>query len=260
MKNNSIDPAPYAVFLDIDGTLYHHGEVPEGNISAIRDARAKGHYVFLNTARSFAAIPQKLLEIVPLDGMVAGIGTDLRLGDRQIMLHVLSTAQLKDITGFFMRCAGDRELVYEGVDYNLTLFSEPRRENTRSITSPDDFDTVYKNARICKMFVSRGMTDAETEYFEGEYTVFRHESYAEFVPKQFSKSAGMRLMLEAIGVPTERCICMGDSSNDEDMLRAAGISVAMGNAIPEIKEMCDIITDDAQNAGVGKAIRRLLGV
>ena len=260
MENRRTSPAPYAVFLDIDGTLYCHGEVPEGNISAIRDARAKGHFVFLNTARSYAAIPRTILEQVPLDGMVAGIGTDLRLKGEQIFLHTLTVPQLKDIAEVLMRGPDDREVVFEGVDYNLTFCADPRRDNTRTIASPDDFDGVYKDARICKMFVSRGMTDAETEYFRREYTVFRHASYAEFVPERFSKSEGMRRMLKTIGVPAERCICMGDSANDEDMLRAAGISVAMGNAIPEIKAMCDIVTDDAENAGVGKAIRRLLGL
>ena len=58
-----ITNTPYAVFLDIDGTLYVHGAVPEENVAAIRDARRLGHFVFINTARSRAAIPDRQAEI-----------------------------------------------------------------------------------------------------------------------------------------------------------------------------------------------------
>ena len=57
----------YAVFLDIDNTLYCNGAVPERNIEAIKCAREKGHYVFINTARSYGFMPKDLLETVPMD-------------------------------------------------------------------------------------------------------------------------------------------------------------------------------------------------
>ena len=37
-------------------------------------------------------------------------------------------------------------------------------------------------------------------------------------------------------------MCIGDSENDLSMLKVAGVSVAMGNATPEVKEQADYIT------------------
>jgi hydroxymethylpyrimidine pyrophosphatase-like HAD family hydrolase len=66
-----------------------------------------------------------------------------------------------------------------------------------------------------------------------------------------------KALLETIaelGIPVERSIAIGDSMNDFDMLKAAGIAVAMGNAVDEIKQISDIITTDANDAGVSAVL------
>ena len=45
--------------------------------------------------------------------------------------------------------------------------------------------------------------------------------------------------------------------NDFDMIEVSGIGVAMGNAAREVKEIADFITDDADNAGVATALKRI---
>ena len=47
-------------------------------------------------------------------------------------------------------------------------------------------------------------------------------------------------------------ICFGDSVNDIDMFNASGIKVAMGNAIEELKNKGDYITDTNNNEGISK--------
>ena len=45
----------YAVFLDIDGTLYSSG-IPEENRIAIKKARENGHMIFINSGRAMGNI------------------------------------------------------------------------------------------------------------------------------------------------------------------------------------------------------------
>ncbi|MFR1189509.1 MAG: HAD family hydrolase, partial [Oscillospiraceae bacterium] len=47
----------------------------------------------------------------------------------------------------------------------------------------------------------------------------------------------------------------GDSSNDLRMLRAAGTSVALGNAAPEVCAVCDYVTDTNDRDGVAAFLR-----
>ena len=60
------------IFLDVDGTLVdYHNRIPESAIKAIRQAREKGHLVYVCTGRSKAEMQPELWEI-GLDGMIGG--------------------------------------------------------------------------------------------------------------------------------------------------------------------------------------------
>ncbi len=258
-----MDNTHFAVFLDIDSTLLWHGAVPEINIETIKEVRESGHYVFLNTARSYGFIPQSLLDDVPLDGVVAGIGTDLRLHGKQIEGHCMTRESLKEIASYFM--GTHREVGFEGEEHVLWINPRPDRYTSHELDdpimlvhSPDEFDTIYKDTKISKMYVKGHLKEKELELFGKRNIMYQHEHYAEFVPKGFGKSVGMLKMLKYIDIPTEHCIAMGDSSNDEDMLRASGISVAMGNAIEEIKDICSFVSIDAKDGGVAYALRKII--
>lgn len=246
----------FAVFLDIDNTLMADGVVPQRNIDAIRKAREQGHYVFINTARSYAFIPDILKDNSLLDGFVAGIGTDLRFRGKQIFSSVMETSEVKFIAEHFIK--DTREIAFEGEDHIVWINPEDRRDVYHLLNSPDDFDTVYKDFKISKMYVRGQLTEKEKEIFSKDYILYLHETYSEFVRKGFGKATGMKRMAQHLAIPFEKCIAMGDSSNDEDMLKAAGISVAMGNAIPEIKAMCTYISCDAKDGGVADALEKFV--
>ena len=82
---------------------------------------------------------------------------------------------------------------------------------------------------------------------------FYHDIYGEEIGilEAFSpvatKAAAVRNLARRCGA--ERVIAFGDNINDIPMLKAADIAVAMGNAIPEVKEMADVVigpnTDDS---------------
>lgn len=247
---------PYAVFLDIDNTLLTNGTVSRKNIEAIRQVQKQGSYVFLNTARSYAFIPQTLLQEVKPDGVVAGIGTDIRFRDKRIVSEIMKREELKEIAAHFI---GDpREVGFEGEDVMLWIHPAKHRNAEYFVSSPDDFDAQYRDTRISKMYIGGQLTAQERENFGKTNIVYQHKQYAEFVPKGFGKAAGMLTMIRYLGIPIERCIAMGDSANDEDMLKAAGISVAMGNAIPEIKEICTYISCNAADGGVAQALHKFI--
>lgn len=247
----------YAVFLDIDNTLMSGGKIPEKNITAIKKARETGNYVFINTARSYAFIPEILKCDDLLDGYVAGIGTDLRLGGKQVFSSPLTTEELKFIGSLFVN--GTREVAFEGEDEMIWINPENRREKiSYLLSSTDEFDTVYKDFRISKLYVRGQLTEKEREILGKDYILYQHESYAEFVKKGFGKAVGMKMMTEHLGIPMSNCIAMGDSANDTDMLLEAGISVAMGNAIPEIKAICSYTSCDAADGGVADALEKFV--
>jgi Cof subfamily protein (haloacid dehalogenase superfamily) len=63
---------------------------------------------------------------------------------------------------------------------------------------------------------------------------------------------------EKMGFKREEVLVLGDSFNDYSMFTEFTESVAMGNAIPEIKKIAKYITDTNDNLGVAKAIYKIL--
>ena len=54
----------------------------------------------------------------------------------------------------------------------------------------------------------------------------------------------------------EETLGIGDADNDRAVLEAVGFAVAMGNAEPKIRAVCDAVTADNDHNGVGIAVRR----
>lgn len=71
------------------------------------------------------------------------------------------------------------------------------------------------------------------------------------------KSRGIRKMMKLLDAPIEDVIVFGDGTNDIDMFRPEWTSVAMGNAVPELKERADLVTSSVDDDGIWNACVKL---
>ena len=97
----------------------------------------------------------------------------------------------------------------------------------------------------------------EEAYRDEELTVCGAGSYSlEVNSTGVSKGKAVEILASYLGVDREEILCIGDNENDIFMIQYAGVGVAMGNAVPSLKEVSDYITDTNYNDGVAKAIRK----
>ena len=57
-------------------------------------------------------------------------------------------------------------------------------------------------------------------------------------------------LAKELGISMEETMAVGDSGNDAEMLKAAGLGVAMGNAVPEAKAVANEVCQDVINDGI----------
>lgn len=247
---------PYIFFLDIDGTLAAGGKVPEENVRAIIKAQEKGHYVVINTGRSYAHISDGIINAAPYDGIVCGLGTDIRIHEEQIFSQPLSQGILGKIVKAF-REAKDIFVIFEGEDalYYMGDFYVP--ENGIKVSYAEDWEEKYPNAKISK-FTHSTIQEEPLKFLYDVLTPYHHPTYSEYGQKGCTKAKGMEIVANKLGVPIEQCVAIGDSANDIEMLTSAGIAVAMGNATEDVKELADFVTGNAWDAGVAEAIYKLI--
>lgn len=80
----------------------------------------------------------------------------------------------------------------------------------------------------------------------------------EFSPQGVTKASGLMELADMLGIPHAATIAVGDAENDLDMLRAAGLGVAMGNANEGARRVADVVVADNDHDGVAEAIRHYL--
>ena len=61
------------------------------------------------------------------------------------------------------------------------------------------------------------------------------DQYVEIFSKQASKGTALCALAQELGIERSEIACIGDGENDLTMFRAAGMKMAMGNAVEEIK-------------------------
>ena len=72
------------------------------------------------------------------------------------------------------------------------------------------------------------------------------------------KGKALMALCAALGIDPKRSVAFGDGSNDIEMLRMAGLGVAMANASEEVKAAADCVTLSNEEAGVAAKIYELI--
>lgn len=73
-----------------------------------------------------------------------------------------------------------------------------------------------------------------------------------------SKATGIKDVAESMGLTMNDVTCFGDDHNDIEMFKSCGTSVAMGNAVNELKEIATYITDTNDNEGIKNYLSKIL--
>ncbi|MBR2839524.1 MAG: HAD family phosphatase [Kiritimatiellae bacterium] len=73
-----------------------------------------------------------------------------------------------------------------------------------------------------------------------------------------NKGNALRRFAESLGLTLENCMAFGDGLNDLSMIEAAGVGVAMANAVPEVKAAAGRVTLSNDDDGVAAVLEELL--
>ena len=80
----------------------------------------------------------------------------------------------------------------------------------------------------------------------------------EISAKNTTKGLGLQKLCEHLGISIDEAIAVGDADNDLDVLKRAGLSVAMGNANDNVKKIADVVVEDCDHDGCVQAIEKYL--
>ena len=83
---------------------------------------------------------------------------------------------------------------------------------------------------------------------------FTDQHYFEMVPASVSKGSTLQILTERGILRPGTIMAIGDQENDLSLFAAADLRVAMGNAVPALKQAAGYITADCGEDGVAAAL------
>lgn len=278
-----VTPAPSApryVFLDVDGTYAHHGEVPPGHERVVRAARANGHRVLLCTGRPKSMLPDQI-RAAGFDGIVASAGGYVEV-DGEVLRDQRFPAELAvhAIEVLDRHCAAylleAPEALYgrPGVDRRLGElldghFGRGRGadgaasplEILKALETPDDL-AACSFAKITYFGAAIPWPELGAE-LGGQLGILPSsiaamgESAGEIYLRGVHKALGIEAVTAHLGVPREDVIAFGDGLNDLEMLEHAGTGVAIEGADPRVLAVADLVVAGPQVEGLVEGFARV---
>lgn len=252
--------------IDLDGTLLDSSsKISKENREAIKYCMEKGVKVCLSTGKSMRFAGTIIRDLKLRDLQIVSGGTmvvDSELKPIHIaripgkaVIHTVQLARENNI-GFVLDTT-DGLLYYDRYYKDLEhIFSSGEvRQKVEDILA----EHIIDNALLFTFALNKDhiFNSILSDNIGQDVKIRRGGPYfLNILKSDAGKVAGLKKAIKIYGINQEETMAIGDNNNDKGTLEFAGLSVAMGNATDEIKEMVDHITADNDNSGVAKAIYR----
>lgn len=246
-------------FFDIDGTLAvgNPGKyIPKSAKEAIKKLENQGHFCAIATGRSQAMAFDYCKEI-GFKNMVSDGGNGITINNKLIKIDPLEKDNIVkllnecDKKGFSWAISYDNSKIRYTKsskfieDTNNDKYMETKIDKNLNI---DKIDIIYKAYIACTLENEHKLENLENVPF-GRY----QDTYIFVEPDD--KSIGIKYILDYYNAPYKDAVVFGDSKNDLKMFKDEWISIAMGNAIDELKQKATFVTKDAIDDGIAYACK-----
>jgi len=214
-----------AVAIDYDGTLAQEGRVDPSTVSALERLVASGRHLILVTGR----LLRELLPLFPQVELCARV-----VAENGAVLYRPATRE--------------RRLLADPVSMSLTDALE--RKGIAPLQAGEAIVATVRPHEIAMLEVVR---DLGLEH----HVVFNRESVM-LLPPGVTKASGLLAALDELQLSPHNVVGIGDSENDHALIQAGEFGVAVGNAVPTLRDAADLVTQRQNGAGTVEILSALI--
>lgn len=244
------------VLLDLDGTLLNQEEkISEEDKKYIIENKEK-ILVCLVSARSFIRIIPYLeeLDLVKSEFYTIAFNGSVITNNRGEFLldFKIEKEKVINLISFVKQ--------YPTLEWFIYNKKEKRKiseikQTKEFINKNDIYKVIAKGTEIDIQSLKEKIPERIKNQFQVTAST---KTTIEFVDKKVNKKKAILYLLKKLDIKKEEVIAIGDGENDIEMIEFVGCGIAMGNAIQEVKNVANFITDTNEKNGVSKALRRIL--
>lgn len=274
------------IALDLDGTLLDSDKrLSRGNAEALAYAASKGAAIVPTTGRFFGMMPEAVRDLPFVRYAITINGAqvfDRETGEAIVRDEIpLSTAvkvmELLDAHdviydcyrgnwGWMTSALQERAEAYATNEHYLKMVREFRnpvadlKAHLRGSAGEGDVQKVMLFSRNDDPEAKelRAIEKAMAEKFPEIKVTSSAWNNLEFNIASAHKGNALEKFAAHLGSTLAECMAFGDGRNDLTMIEAAGVGVAMENAVEEVRRVADWITKSNDEDGVAEAIYRFV--
>jgi Cof subfamily protein (haloacid dehalogenase superfamily) len=116
---------------------------------------------------------------------------------------------------------------------------------SKIVAVSDDFDLLTRFEPVARAALAERATVARSQPY-----------YLDFTHPLANKGVALCELAQLLGIPLAEIAVIGDGGNDVAMFERGGLSIAMGNAAPQVQRAADFVTDPNSQDGFAKAVER----
>ncbi|WLD94882.1 Cof-type HAD-IIB family hydrolase [Alkalihalobacillus sp. AL-G] len=266
---------PYLIALDLDGTLLKDDKtISEHTKNLLKKAIEHGHHVVISTGRPFRGSEEYYHElelttpIINFNGAfihhpgMPEWGTYHSPMDISVAKSIVNTCLEFNVKNVVAEVLDDVYLHYEDEFITSSFLIDKSNISIGNIADKLVHDPTSILIRPHDHHVKELRELLKKEHAE----VIDHRIWAapwniiEVVKAGLNKAVGLKRVAEHFQIPQERIIAFGDEDNDLEMIEYAGHGIAMGNAIPELKNIANAVTDTNEEDGIARYLEEVLSL
>jgi hydroxymethylpyrimidine pyrophosphatase-like HAD family hydrolase len=213
-----------ALASDYDGTLAHDSHVSEEALAALRKLKDSGRKLILVTGREMPELQSVFPEYKLCDAIIAENGALLVWPDGK-----------EEVLGEPPPEAFLTEIIHRGVkpfSVGKVIFATWRPHETI----------------VLDVIQTLGI----------EYHIVFNKRAVMVLPSGINKATGLAKALKRMKIAPTSVVGVGDAENDHAFLESCAVAAAVENALPALKERCDIVLSRDHCGGVVELIDRIL--
>lgn len=242
------------IVTDLDHTLLRHDEtVSDYSVSIFKRLRENGVLIAFATARYFRTVEQWLIPSVGIrPDIVISLNGVYAYMNKQEMYKKTITPDIGNVLVADIRKAGG--LVTVGTD--TMRYCEREIDDThKSFSVMYDFSKPINEA--LHYIDVRGINIATAQQIISGYPSVRVQGYADTELFSYQnidarKELALFAVIQELNISPQEIIGFGDDNNDIEMLKMCGVSVAVENAIDEVKSVADYVCLSNDEDGVAR--------
>lgn len=257
------------VVSDLDNTLLDkNNKINDQTLILLKECLSKGIFIVLGTGRLYQSA-KIYKDMIGEDTYIICYNGSLIVDnkDKIVFSKNLDVGLMKKIVDFcklknlYCQFYEDGKILVEQVTEETRI--DPDLKNVNAIEAIDfglyDFKPSPKAMIVVDPNLLGVYQEELRDFLDDEVYIAQSQNYLiEIMPKDVDKGKSLEYLCDKLNIKPSEVMAIGDNTNDREMLNFSSYSIAVANAVDDLKDTAFYVCENERSLGVAEALNKFV--